>query len=54
MDEEEIDDLIKYLNDYVDENRMWVFPDKQTYDCCDCTLCKDKFFKTVRRELQSY
>lgn len=51
MSEEEINDLIQSLDHYIIDNEICVFPEKQTFDCCDCTLCKDDFFKKIRNKL---
>ena len=51
MSEEEINDLIQSLDHYIIDNEICVFPEKQTFDCCDCTLCKDDFFKKIRNRL---
>jgi len=30
-----MDDIIKFIQD----NHLCVYPSKQTFTCCDCTLC---------------
>lgn len=47
----DIDRIIQILEQYIIENNMCVFPDKQTFDCCDCTICRIDFFKHVIQDL---
>lgn len=45
--ERDADELIEY----VVEHELCVQPDSQTFECCDCTLCREAFQKRVIREL---
>ena len=48
------EDIIKFLMDYINEEEMCVQPDDQTFDCCDCTLCRIAFEERVNRELKAH
>lgn len=50
MSSEEIEKFIKNLDDLSKD--MCVYPDKMTYDCCDCYLCRKDFFEHVRADLR--
>ena len=50
MSSEEIEEFIKNLDDLSKD--MCVYPDKMTYDCCDCYLCRKDFFEHVRADLR--
>ena len=52
MSEEEINDLIQSLDHYIIDNEICVFPEKQTFDCCDCYLCRTDYFDKIRKELE--
>lgn len=47
--EEFVEKLISDLKEQVRKENLCVFPDKQTFDCCDCTLCQLDFFDKVRQ-----
>lgn len=49
---EEIEKLIEYLDEYVRQNELCVYPEKQTFDCCDCYMCRMDYFNKLRRELK--
>ena len=51
LDEKEIEELINYLDKYISQNELCVYPEKQTYDCCDCYLCRIDYFRKLRKEL---
>ena len=51
---EEIEKLIEYLDEYVRQNELCVYPEKQTFDCCDCYMCRVDYFNKLRRELKKY
>lgn len=48
---EEIEKLTEYLDEYVCRHELCVYPEKQTFDCCDCYLCRVDFKKKVSDEL---
>ena len=39
------------LDEYVRLHELCVYPEKQTFDCCDCYLCRIDFKKKVSYEL---
>ena len=47
----EIEAFADELIEYAVEHELCVQPDSQTFDCCDCTLCREAFRKRVIREL---
>lgn len=52
MLEENIENFISELDKIVTEQELCVYPDKQTFDCCDCYLCHMDFYNKVRDELK--
>lgn len=52
LDTEEIEELINYLNKYISQHELCVYPEKQTFDCCDCYLCRIDYFDKIRKELE--
>lgn len=44
----EIDRFIAELDEYVRQYELCVYPDKQTFDCCDCTICRMDFYNKIR------
>ena len=51
LDEKEIDELIIYLDKYISQHDLCVYPEKQTFDCCDCYLCRVDYLDKIRKEL---
>ena len=51
MSTEEIEVFVRELDEYVRKNELCVYPEKQTFDCCDCYLCRIDFKKKVSDEL---
>lgn len=51
MTSEEIEEFIRCLDEKTRD--MCVCPDKMTFDCCDCYLCRKDFFEHVREELKN-
>lgn len=49
---QEIEEYISYLDGETRE--MCVSPDKMTFECCDCCLCRVAFFNRVRKDLKNY
>ena len=49
MSEEEIEEFITELD--LNSRDMCVFPNQQTYECCNCYLCRVNYFNQVRKEL---
>lgn len=52
MSYSEIENIIHELDKIVTEQELCVYPDKQTFDCCDCYLCHVDFYNKVRYELK--
>ena len=50
MTSEEIEEFIRDLDEQTKD--MCVYPDKMTFDCCDCYLCRKDFIDHVREELR--
>lgn len=50
MTSEEIEEFITYLDN--ESQNMCVYPDKCTFDCCDCYLCRCDYFNHIREELK--
>ena len=48
----DIEELIKYLDEYVQKYELCVYPEKQTFDCCDCYLCRVDYLNKIRKELE--
>lgn len=51
MTHEEIEEFIRELDKEVTEKELCVFPDKETFDCCDCYLCHVDYYNQIRRNL---
>lgn len=51
MSTEEIEAFVRELDEYVCRHELCVYPEKQTFDCCDCYLCRIDYFDKLRREL---
>lgn len=49
MKKEDIEKFITQLDK--DSKNMCVCPSKQTFDYCDCYLCRVDYFNNIRREL---
>ena len=52
MSTEEIEIFVSKLDEYVRKNELCVYPEKQTFDCCDCYMCRVDYFNKLRRELK--
>lgn len=50
MTEQKVEDFVRELDRQSTE--LGVYPDRQTFDCCDCYLCRVDFFKKVRTDLR--
>ena len=51
MKEEDIEMFIEQLDK--NSRDMCVYPDRQTFDCCDCYLCRVDYFNKIREELRN-
>lgn len=51
MKEEDIEIFISQLDK--NSQDMCVYPDRQTFDCCDCCLCRVDYFNKIREELRN-
>lgn len=51
MTDSGIEDFIKALDYEVCSKELCVYPDKQTFECCDCYMCHVDFYNKVRDEL---
>jgi hypothetical protein len=51
MKEEDIEIFVEQLDKK--SRDMCVYPDRQTFDCCDCYLCRVDYFNKIREELRN-
>ena len=51
MSTEEIEVFMRKLDKYVCKNELCVYPEKQTFDCCDCYLCRVDYFDKIRKRI---
>ena len=51
MSAEEIEVFMRKLDEYVCKNELCVYPEKQTFDCCDCYLCRVDYFDKIRKRI---
>lgn len=50
MKEEDIENFITQLDK--DSKDMGIYPNKQTFECNDCYLCRVDYFNNIRKELK--
>lgn len=50
MDEEQIKEFIQELKRDIEEQNLCVFKNQQTYDCVDCTICREDFYNRVHED----
>lgn len=50
-DEQDVQIFLDGMMKDIIEKELCVNPDGQTYDCCDCTVCRLDFMDRVRKDL---